>query len=84
MLCAPVRTLDEALTDPHTTPMIIEMARNGREPLRSVASPVHLPDTPPAPPQPPPALGEGAAEALGDYGIALERIETLTAAGVLA
>ena len=84
VLCAPVRTLDETLADPHTTPMITEMTRNGREPLRSVASPVHLPDTPPAPPRPPPALGEGAAEALGEFGIAPERIEALTAAGVLA
>ena len=79
-----MRTLDEALEDPHTAPMITEIPRNGREPLRSVASPVHLPDTPAAPHRPPPALGEGAAEALADYGIAPERIEALTAAGVLA
>ena len=84
VLCAPVRTLDEALADPHTSPMITEMPRNGRQPLRSVGSPVHLPDTPPAPHRPPPALGEGAAEALAEYGIAPERIEALTAAGVLA
>ena len=84
VLCAPVRTLAEALEDPHTAPMITEMPRNGREPLRSVASPVHLPDTPPAPHRPPPGLGEGAAEALADYGIAPERIEALAAAGVLA
>ena len=83
VLCAPVRTLDEALADPHTAPMITEMPRNGRRPLRSVASPVHLPDTPPAPHRPPPALGEGAAEALAEYGIAPERIAALIAAGVL-
>ena len=68
----------------HTAPMITEVARNGRRPLRSVASPVHLPDTPPAAHRPPPALGEGAAEALASYGIPPERIEALTAAGVLA
>jgi len=84
VLCAPVRTLDEALADPHTAPMITEIPRSGRRPLRSVGSPVHLPDTPPAPPRPAPALGEGAAEALAEYGIAPERIEALTAAGVLA
>ena len=84
VLCAPVRTLHEALQDPHSAPMITVMDRPGRDALRSVASPVHLPDTPPAPPRPPPALGEGAAEALADYGIAPERIAALSAAGVLA
>ncbi len=84
VLCAPVRTLTEALTDPHTAPMIAEIARNGSETLRSVASPVHLPDTPPVPHRPPPALGEGAALALKEYGIEPERIKALTASGVLA
>ena len=84
VLCAPVRTLDEALADPHTVPMIAEMPRPGRAPLRSVASPVHLPDSPPVSHQPPPALGEGAAEALAGYGIGPARIAALTDAGVLA
>ncbi len=84
VLCAPVRTLDEALLDPHTASMIVEMPRPGRAPLRSVASPVHLPDAPSPARRPPPALGEGAAEALAEYGIASERIGALAAAGVLA
>ncbi len=84
ILCAPVRTLDEALEDPHTEPMITEMPRPGRAPLRSVASPVHLPDTPAAPHRPPPGLGEGAADALAECGIAPERVAALTALGVLA
>lgn len=84
ILCAPVRTLDEALEDPHTGPMITEIPRPGRAPLRSVASPVHLPDTPAAPHRPPPGLGEGAADALAECGIAPERVAALTAAGVLA
>jgi len=84
VLCAPVRTLDEALQDPHTSSMIVEMPRSGRAPLRSVASPVQLPDTPRGPHRPPPAPGEGAAEALAEYGIAPERIGALTEAGVLA
>ncbi len=83
VLCAPVRTLDEALADPHTEPMIARIIRDGREPLRSVASPVHLPDTPPARHRAPPALGEGAAGALADYGIGPGRIRALTEAGVL-
>ena len=84
VLCAPVRTLDEALEDPHTASMIVETARPGRVPLRSVASPVHLPDGPEAAPRPPPGLGEGAAEALAEYGIAPDRVGALTEAGVLA
>ncbi len=84
VLCAPVRTLGEALEDPHTASMIVEMPRPGRAPLRSVASPVHLPDAPAPVHRPPPAPGAGAAEALADYGIAPERIGALTAAGVMA
>ena len=84
VLCAPVRTLEEALEDSHTTSMIVEMPRPGRTPLRSVASPVHLPDAPAAMHRPPPAPGEGALEALAEYGIAAERVGALTAAGVLA
>ena len=83
VLCAPVRTLAEALEDPHTASMIVEMPRPGRGPLRSVASPVRLPDTPAGVRRPPPALGEGAHEALADFGIAPERVADLTAAGVL-
>ncbi len=83
VLCAAVRSLDEALEDPHTSSMIVEMHRAGRTPLRSVASPVHLPDTPSETHRPPPALGEGAEEALAEYGIAPERIDALIAAGVL-
>ncbi|WP_420639303.1 CaiB/BaiF CoA transferase family protein [Candidatus Poriferisocius sp.] len=84
VLCAPVRTLGEALEDPHTTPMILEVDRPGRAPLRSLASPVHLSDAPAAVRHPPPGLGEGAVEALGDYGIDSRRVDELTAAGVLS
>ena len=84
MLCAPVRTLEEALDDPHTAPMIVEMPRPGKPPLRSLASPVHLPDTPAPGPHRPPALGDGAAEALKEYGIKPDRVDALIAEGVLA
>ena len=84
VLCAPVRTLDEALDDPHTAPMIAEMPRPALAPLRSLASPVHMPDTPASLRFPPPRLGQGAAEALADYGIESERVDALLEAGVLA
>ncbi|MCY4134804.1 MAG: CoA transferase [bacterium] len=84
VLCAPVRTLEEALDDPHTAPMIAEMPRAALTPLRSLASPVHLPDTPASLRFPPPRLGQGAAEALADFGIESERVHALITAGVLA
>ncbi len=83
VLCAPVRTLAEALADPHTTEMIAEVPREGLPPLRCVASPVHLSETPPSARRPPPRLGEGADEALAEYGIDPERIRDLREAGVL-
>ena len=84
VLCAPVRTLEEALDDPHTGPMIVEMPRPALAPLRSLASPIHLPDTPASVRHPPPSLGEGTAESLADYGIESERVDALITAGVLA
>ena len=84
VLCAPVRTLEEALDDPHTAPMIAEMPRAALTPLRSLASPVHLPDTPASLRFPPPRLGQGAAEVLADFGIESERVHALITAGVLA
>ena len=65
VLCAPVRTLGEALEDPHTASMIVELPRPDRAPLRSVASPVHLPDAPAPMLRPPPAPGEGASRGAG-------------------
>ncbi|WP_420434501.1 CaiB/BaiF CoA transferase family protein [Candidatus Poriferisocius sp.] len=84
VLCAPVRTLEEALQDPHTAPMIVEVPRPVLAPLRSLASPVHLPDAPASGQHPPPRLGEGTADALADYGIESERVDALMTAGVLA
>ncbi len=84
VLCAPVRALGEALDDPHTAPMIVEMPRPDREPLRSLSSPVHLNGAPASAHRPPPRLGEGAAEALADYGIEAGRVDALIDSGVLA
>lgn len=83
ILCAPVRTMEEAVEDPHTSPMIWEMERPGRAPLRVLASPVHLSRTPARAQRPPPALGEGGEEALREYGISEGRIRELREAEVL-
>ena len=84
VLCAPVRTLGEAVDDPHSRPMIVEIARAGRAPLRTLASPVHLSGTPAAVVRPPPSLGEGADEALAEYGIDRSRVLDLREAGVVS
>lgn len=83
ILCAPVRTMEEAVKDPHTSPMIWEMERPGRAPLRVLASPIHLSRTPARAQRPPPALGEGGEEALREYGISEGRIRELREAEVL-
>lgn len=84
LLCAPVRTLDEALDDPHSRPMIMEITRAGRPSLRTLASPVHLSGTPARVVRPPPRLGEGTDEALAEYGIDRSRVLELREAGVVS
>ena len=83
ILCAPVRTMAEAVGDPHTAPMIWEMERHDRPPLRTVGSAIHLSRTPARPVRPPPAPGEGGEEALREYGISPGRIRELRESGVL-
>ena len=84
VLCAPVRTLAEALRDPHSRPMIVEVAREGREPLRGLRSPVHLSGAPASVRLPPPRLGEGADQVLVEWGIEPSRIRALREAEVLS
>ena len=83
VLCAPVRTTAEAAADPHTAPMIWEIERPGKAPLRTVGCAVHLSRTPARAQRPPPGLSEGGEQALKEYGIAPERIRELREAGVL-
>ncbi len=84
LLCAPVRSLGEALRDPHSRSMIVELERSGLSPLRALASPVHLSATPAAVRRPPPRLGEGGYDALIEYGIDRSRIRALQETGVLS
>ena len=70
LLCAPVKSLAEALDDEQTAVngMIIGIGSDdrGRE-MRAVASPVHLSDTPARVRHRPPRLGEHTAEVLAEF-----------------
>ncbi|PSC02521.1 formyl-CoA transferase [Alsobacter soli] len=74
LLCAPVRTLSEALADEQTriNGMILE-TRNRVETVRVVGSPVHLSDAPVSVRIPPAELGQHTDEVLAELGLAPQR-----------
>lgn len=71
LLCAPVRTLTEALADEQTriNGMILE-TRNSIETVRVVGSPVHMDDAPVTIRIPPAELGAHTNEVLAEIGMA--------------
>lgn len=72
LLCAPVRTLEQALEDEQTAvnEMVLDVSRPGADPIRTIASPLHLSETPAQLRFPPPRLGEHGEEILGELGLA--------------
>lgn len=70
LLCAPVRTLAEALADNQTevNGMILE-TRNSIEKVRVVGSPVHLDNAPVTIRIPPAELGQHTAEVMAELGL---------------
>lgn len=79
-LCAPVRSLDEALADPQTAcnGMVWESGE-----LRVVGSPMHLEATPARLRWPPPRLGQQTDEVLAELGYGAGDIARLREAGAL-
>lgn len=71
LLCAPVRTLAEALADPQTAVngMVIE-AEGAVETVRVVGSPIHMSDAPVTIRIPPAPLGAHTTEVLKEIGLA--------------
>jgi len=71
LLCAPVRTLAEALADPQTAVngMVME-AEGAVETVRVVGSPIHMSDAPVTIRIPPAPLGAHTAEVLKEIGLA--------------
>ena len=68
ILCAPVKSLAEALADPQTAcnEMIVDLAPTAGGPVRLVASPIDMSDAPFRVRQAPPKLGEHTEEILAE------------------
>lgn len=85
ILCAPVRTLVDALADEQTlvNKMVLEMQHPAAGAVRTLAAPIRLSSTPFGVRHVPPRLGEHNAEVLREHGYDDETITALVEAGVL-
>lgn len=74
ILCAPVRSLGDALVDPQTTinNILLEMDHPLLGDLTVVGSPVHLSEAPVTVRRAPPRLGEHTDEILREFGLSVE------------
>lgn len=83
LLCAPVRTLAEALEDPQTkhNEMLLDIELADGSVLHTVGSPIHLSETPARPTEPPPRLGQDTEEVLTELGYGSEQIDALRREG---
>jgi formyl-CoA transferase len=86
LLCAPVRTLSEALDDPQTeiNGMLVDMQHPTQGPMQVVGSPLHMSGSPPELSRPAPTLGGDTDDILGELGLDAARIATLRESGVIA
>lgn len=84
--CGRIRTTAQALNDPHLLErgMIVQLEHPVLGMLKSIATPIHLSDTPLIYQRHPPQLGEHTAEVLAELGIDAAEQARLRAAGVIA
>jgi crotonobetainyl-CoA:carnitine CoA-transferase CaiB-like acyl-CoA transferase len=82
LLVAPVRTMAEALGDPQTehNGMLLDIDRNGRPPVRTVASPIAI-EGRPSRAEAPPRLGEHTDEVMAGLGYGEDEVRRLREAG---
>jgi formyl-CoA transferase len=85
ILCAPVRSLEEALEDEQTivNRMILELEHPTAGTYRSLDAPIRLSGTPRQIRHVPPRLGEHNADVLLEHGYSQAEIDKLVEAGVL-
>lgn len=83
--CGRINTVKEALNDPHLIErgMIVELEHPALGMIKSLATPVHLSDTPLAYFRHPPRLGEHTDEILTQLHYTPDQIQTLRATGVI-
>jgi crotonobetainyl-CoA:carnitine CoA-transferase CaiB-like acyl-CoA transferase len=84
--CGPINTLKQVFADPQVQArgMVIEMAHGSGAPVKVIANPVRLSETPPDYRLPPPMLGEHTEEILQDLlGIESEDMAALREKGVI-
>lgn len=84
--CGRINTAAEALSDPHIIErgMIVELEHPALGWVKSLATPVHLSDTPLVYYRHPPTLGEHSDEVLAELGYSQEEIHQLRQQGVIA
>jgi formyl-CoA transferase len=85
ILCAPVRTLEEALADEqtHVNGMVLELEHPTAGRYKSLDAPIKLSSTPRTIRHAPPRLGEHNAQVLLEHGFTQAEIDKLVEAGVL-
>lgn len=81
-----INTIDQALGDEHLKErgIIVELEHPALGMMRSIATPVHLSDTPLVYRCHPPRLGEHTNEVLGEFGFNAEQLERLRMNSVIA
>jgi crotonobetainyl-CoA:carnitine CoA-transferase CaiB-like acyl-CoA transferase len=85
ILCAPVRSLAEALEDPQTAiNKMLLRSGDGPDALRLLSAPVHLSDMDVEIRLPPPKVGEHGAEILAEIGYSVETVAAMRSEGTLA
>jgi formyl-CoA transferase len=83
LLCAPVRSLGEALADPQTAVNGMVVRRDGERPLALVGSPVHLSNAEFVLQHTPPGLGEDGEAILTEHGFSAAEITAFKSGGVV-